>query len=119
VQEKSLLASQILQIFSYLHNDEIPREIFKRTSSQVNDIGDDGGESGGSGNNSDYKWISSRMSKPVLELLETWQGGERDSGKFEEAIDYLQSYSALEARKGAEHPSSLISMTAEGYWSSE
>jgi tetratricopeptide (TPR) repeat protein len=90
VQEKSLLASQVLQIFSYLHNDQIPKEIFNRASGYISKHGN---------NRSRYEWISSRLSKPVLELLETRQDGEWDSEKFEEAIDYLQSYSIVKRER--------------------
>ena len=92
VQQKNSLASDILQIFSYLHYDQIPREIFGRASDKerrwqdVNDV-------------AETQWTASRVTKPILDMLEARQDEEWDGDNFDLAIDILQSFSLVKREK--------------------
>ena len=91
VQKKNPLASEILQIFSYLHNDQIPGEIFKRASDTIcNDKMNYPG---------DAQWTDTRVSKPILDMLEMRQDEEWDRDNFDLAIDILQLFSLVKREK--------------------
>jgi len=87
------LASQILQLMSYLHYAQIPREIFSRASDRVHYD---------KTSISDIQWTKSRVSKEIYYLLcarkdednQNW-----DDDIFEGTIDILQSFSLIKRER--------------------
>ena len=92
VQKKNPLASEILQIFSYLHNDQIPQEIFRRASDTERAWLNDN-------NVAQTDWTASRVTNPILDMLEARQDEEWDRDNFDLAIDILQSFSLVKREK--------------------
>ncbi|KAF8544997.1 P-loop containing nucleoside triphosphate hydrolase protein, partial [Trichophaea hybrida] len=91
VQETNPLASEILQLFSYLHYAQIPREIFKRASDRVYDA-----------DAASAHWTTSRMSKEMYNLLSARKGDSREEWNediFEREIDTLQSFSLVKRER--------------------
>lgn len=95
VQNTNPLASDILQLISYLHHAQIPREIFKRASDRVyDDIRDY--------EPIDRQWTMLRVPSKVYELLCARKGDNReewDEDIFEQAIDTLQSFSLIKRER--------------------
>jgi len=108
VKETNTLASEILQLFSYLHYAQIPREIFKRACCRIHitresDYVSESDDTSGS----DTQWTASRVSKEIYSLLCARKGKnseEWDEDIFERAIDTLQSFSLVKREKYEGHP---------------
>ncbi|KAF8538287.1 acyl transferase/acyl hydrolase/lysophospholipase [Trichophaea hybrida] len=93
VQETNPLALEILQLFSYLHYAQIPREIFKRASDRIYHTRDD---------TNDVQWTVSRVSEGIYNLLCVRKGENSedwDEDVFERAIDTLQSFSLVKRER--------------------
>jgi hypothetical protein len=98
VRRRNTVAAAILEHFSFLHYDRIPKDIFRRASDLIHDPGNTSDQrDNGVGAGEDHNVANVALLDPILDVLQRddSKNAEWDDYGFEEAIRMLCSYSLV------------------------